>query len=215
MPTLLHLDSSAAPGRSNTRAIGRTFADTWRAASSDHVVVYRDLHATPPPHLADATLHFAARLRPADAHPPAEAEATQSELLDELLGADVLLVGAPLYNYSVPSSLKAWIDHIHVPGVTAPFDEPSQPLAGRPAVVVTSQGGTYTADSPTAGWDHGVPVLELILGQALGMSVDVITTSLALAESVPALASEIPRSRRELAAAHQRAAELAQALGGA
>ena len=125
----------------------------------------------------------------------------------------MLLVGAPLYNYSLPSSLKAWIDHIHVPGVTAPFDVPTQPLAGRPAVIVSAQGASYDAHSPTEGWDHAVPVLELILGTALGMTLTVITTSLTLAETVPALADQRDRSRAELARAHEQAAADRQAAG--
>ena len=124
----------------------------------------------------------------------------------------MLLVGAPLYNYSLPSSLKAWIDHIHVPGVTAPFDVPTQPLAGRPAVIVNSQGASYDPHSPTEGWDHAVPVLDLILGTSLGMTLTVITTSLTLAETVPALADQLDRSRDELARAHVKAAETARRL---
>jgi FMN-dependent NADH-azoreductase len=115
----------------------------------------------------------------------------------------------------MPSSLKAWIDHIHVPGVTAPFDVPTQPLAGRPAVIVSTRGASYDPGSPTEGWDHVVPPLRLILGDALGMVVTVITADLTLAESVPALAAEIPRSRRELADALASAAALGTSLGAA
>jgi FMN-dependent NADH-azoreductase len=215
VPTLLHLDSSADLTGSRSRAITRTFADAWRACGPDHTVVHRDLHTDPVPHLPDASLHLAPRLRPADAAPPPAAEALQRTLLDELLAADVLLVGAPLYNYSLPSSLKAWIDHIHVPGETSPFDTQDRPLAGRPAVVVTSRGASYDAGSPTEGWDHAVPVLELILGTSLGMEVTVIATNLTLAEDVPALADALPRSRAELAQAHEDAAATARRLAGA
>ena len=76
-------------------------------------------------------------------------------------------------------------------------------------MVVSSRGASYDAGSPTEGWDHAVPVLELILGTALGMTVEVITTSLTLAETVPALAPQLDRSRGELAAAHEAAAEAA------
>jgi FMN-dependent NADH-azoreductase len=212
MPHLLHLDSSADLEHSRSRALTAAFADAWRAAGSDHVVTHRDLHRDPLPHLADASLHWPPRLRPADARPPREAQALQQILLDELLAADVLLVGAPLYNYSLPSALKAWIDHIHVPGVTAPFDDPSQPLAGRPAVVVTSRGGAYDEGTPTAGWDHAVPVLQIILGEALGMTVQVITASVTLADLVPAMAGEVARSREELAAALREAEDTAARL---
>jgi FMN-dependent NADH-azoreductase len=221
MPHLLHLDSAASLRGSRSREITATFADTWRAQGSQYTVTYRDLHSQPVPHLADAVLHWPPRLRPesaATAEPGvlAAAEELQDVLVSELLAADVLLVGAPLYNYSVPSSLKAWIDHIHVPARTAPFvDDPAQPMAGRPAVVVSSRGASYDAGSPTEGWDHAVPVLELILGTALGMTVEVITTSLTLAETVAALAPQRDRSRGELAAAHELAAEAARRLAAA
>jgi FMN-dependent NADH-azoreductase len=212
MPHLLHLDSSADGERSRSRAVTATFAAAWRGNGADYTVTHRDLHRDPLPHLADAALHWPPRLRPAGAEPPAAAQALQEELIAELIAADVLLVGAPLYNYSLPSSLKAWIDHIHVPGVTAPFDVASQPMAGRPAVIVNSQGAAYDPHTPTEGWDHGVPVLDLILGNALGMTITVITASLTLADTVPALAGQLERSQAELARAHQQAADTARRL---
>lgn len=215
MPNLLHLDSSADPVSSRSRAVTRTFSEAWAAADPGNTVTYRDLHRNPLPHLADAALHWPKRLRDQHANPPADAEDLQQELLTELMAADVVLVGAPLYNYSLPSALKAWVDNIHVPGITAPFDGPTQPLAGRPAVIVSSRGGSYDEGTPTADWDHGVPVLQIILGNSLGMSVSVITTSLTLAEFVPSPEENVVRSRRELAQAHEDAAALATRLGGA
>jgi FMN-dependent NADH-azoreductase len=213
MANLLHLDSSADLETSRSRAIGHSFSEAWLAAAPGNSVTHRDLHRDPLPHLADAALHWPPRLRPAGSTVPADAEALQNSLIAELLAADVLLVGAPLYNYSLPSTLKAWIDHIHVPAVTAPFDVDTQPLAGRPAVIVTSRGASYDPGSPTDGWDHEVPALRLILGTALGMEVRVIATNLTLAETVPALADQIDRSRRELVEAHEAAAALARELG--
>jgi FMN-dependent NADH-azoreductase len=218
VPQLLQLDSAAALKNSRSREITATFADTWRGLGPEYTVTHRDLHRDPLPHLVDAVLHWPPHLRPegaASASPEAIAtdEALQDELIAELLAADVLLVGAPLYNYSVPSALKAWIDHIHVPGRTAPFGDSDQPLAGRPAVVVSSRGASYDPGSPTEGWDHAVPMLQIILGQALGMPVEVITTSLTLAETIPALAPMRDRSRAELAAAHEEAAAAARRLG--
>jgi FMN-dependent NADH-azoreductase len=223
MPHLLHLDSSAALNNSRSRQITATFAEAWRGRGPEYTVTYRDLHASPLPHVADAALHWPERLRPAGGEDVGgtagadravfeAAERLQDQLISELLAADVLLVGAPLYNYSVPSALKAWIDHIHVPGRTAPFDGQTQPLAGRPAVIVSSRGASYDAGSSTDGWDHAIPVLKLILGTALGMTVEVITTSLTLAETVPALADQRGRGRAELSAAHEAAAAAARRL---
>ena len=214
MAHLLHLDSSADLDESRSRAIGATFVDAWLAADPENTVTHRDLHRDPPPHLPDAALHWPARARAEGANPPADAEALQRRLIDELLAADVVLVGAPLYNYSMPSTLKAWIDYIHVPGVTAPGDIDTQPMAGRPAVVITSRGGAYDEGTVNAGRDHAVPPLQLILGDALGMPVTVIVTSLTLAEVVPALADEIDRSVEELALAHDEAASAGSRLGG-
>lgn len=212
MPQLLHLDSSIDPARSRTRAVTAAFADAWRGRGDDFTVTYRDLHADPVPHLTSAASHWAPRLRQPGDVPPPEEEARQRDLIAQLLAADVLLVGAPMYNYSLPSTLKAWVDHIHVPGVTAPFDTGDQPLAGRAAVVVTSRGAVYDPGTPTEGWDHTVPPLRLILGDALGMAITVLVTNLTLAGTVPALADQVDRAEAEFTAAKAAARDLALTL---
>ncbi|GAA2010314.1 NAD(P)H-dependent oxidoreductase [Nakamurella flavida] len=203
MPVLLHLDSSMDPARSRSRAITATFADTWREVSPEHTVVYRDLHADPPPHLDDAALHWPAAMWRSGEEPAEASVRTRQMFLDELMAADAVLVGAPMYNYSLASTLKAWVDHIHIPAVTTGVDP--LPMAGRPAVVVTSRGASYDVGSPTEGFDHAVPVLQIVLGTALGMDVEVITTNLTLADYVPDMAPELPRAEAELAAAHAEA----------
>lgn len=217
VPRLLHLDSSigpaTGPGRSRSREVTATFARVWAEAGPDHEVVRRDLVASPLPHLLDPALHWAPALRPEGSSPDPAAEAVQAEVLAELISVDVVLIGAPMYNYSLPSTLKTWVDHVHVPGTTTPFPgHEAQPLKGRAAVVVTSRGGTYDAGTPTESWDHAVPPLQIVLGDALGMDVSVITTSATLAESVPALADGAERAAAELAHAHEQAAATARQL---
>src|SRR4051794_16275216 len=211
MPHLLHLDASLDPLHSRSRSITAAFSRTWEAQGDGFTVAYRDLHLAPVPHLNDAALHWPARVRPGSSPDPAE-ERLQHELIEQLLSADVLLLGVPMYNYSLPSTLKAWIDHIHVPGLTAPFDGDTQPMAGRPAVLVTSRGASYDQGSPTEGWDHAIPPLQLILGTALGMQVHVIATNLTLADSVPAMAEHADRAHAELAQAQADAVDLAVLL---
>jgi len=215
MPTLLHLDTSADLTASRSRAITATFADTWRSLGDDHTVVHRDLHRDPLPHLSDAALHFPPHLRSADANPSPEQESLQTGIIAELLAADVLLVGVPLYNYSMPSTLKAWIDYIHVPAVTAPFDDPvtQQPMAGRPGVLVSTRGGTYDKGSATEFNDHAIPALVLILGDALGMTLETIVDTRILTERFGGPADEVAKQHAELAAAHHAAAEAARRLG--
>ncbi|WP_392674943.1 FMN-dependent NADH-azoreductase [Streptomyces sp. LN785] len=213
MPTLLHLDSSADRLTSRSRAVTAAFASVFRRASPENTVVHRDLHADPLPHLPDASLHWAARLRGTGTQPDPVAEELQQRLVAELLDADVLLIGVPLYNYSLPSSLKAWLDHIHVPGLTAPSVISDAPLAGRPAVLVTSRGGNYDKGTVNEGRDHATPVLELILGEEMRMRVTLVTVGLTLASSVPALAGSTDRGEREYGHALRRARALAAQLG--
>ncbi|GGH39632.1 FMN-dependent NADH-azoreductase [Microbacterium album] len=210
MTTLLHLDSSADTQHSTTRDLTAAFADAWQAAGEGRRIVHRDLHADPPPHLAAADLHWPATMRRGVV--PPHADATQRALVDELLAADALVIGVPLYNYSMPSTLKAWLDHIHVPGGTAPFGSEEPPLAGRPAVLVTARGGVYDAGTPMEGADHAVPPLRLVLGEALGMTVHVVAVNRTLAGFLPPLAAEAEAHRAEREDALTRLRELAAAL---
>jgi FMN-dependent NADH-azoreductase len=210
MPHLLHLDSSADPRRSASREVTAAFVAGWQERGADFTVTSRDLHADPPPHLPDAALHWAPRLRREGEVVDAAAAARQQRYLDELLAADVLLVGAPMYNWSLPSTLKAWVDHVHVLGTTVPFgDFEARPLSGRPAVVVSSRGASYDSGGEQASWDHTVPPLELVLGRSFGMSVSVITLQLTLADRVPAMADLRGQAEAEADAARSYAEELA------
>ncbi len=185
MPTLLHIDSSADLAHSRSRALTAAFADAWRARGAEYTVTRRDLHTSPLPHLETSALHWAAGDRTAEESVDPAAEALRQDVIDELLAADAVVIGAPLYNYTVPSSLKAWIDRIHIPGVLA---GDVQPMAGRPVVTVVSRGGTYDAGTPTEHWDHGSPVLEIVLASALGMRQYPVTVSATLADRLPDLA---------------------------
>lgn len=213
MPHLLHLDSSADPRSSSSRAVTAAFVRGWQDRGAAFTVTSRDLQADPPPHLPDAALHWAPRLRTAEETVDPADELRQQTYLDELLAADVLLVGAPMYNWSLPSTLKAWLDHVHVLGTTVPFGEYEvRPLAGRTAVVVSSRGASYDSGGEQASWDHTVPPLELVLGQSFGMSVSVITLQLTLADRVPAMADLRGQAAAEADAARSYAEELAAGI---
>ena len=213
MPILLHLDSSADLATSRSRAITATFADTWRSLGDEHTVVYRDLHREPLPYLTDADLHFPVHLRPADASPDAAQELLQQGLIAELLGADAVLIGVPLYNYSMPATLKTWVDYIHVPGVTASFGAmETQPLKGRPVALVSTRGGAYDPGTPSEFDDHAIPALSLILQDALGMSLETIIATRTLSERFGAPADEVVRQHAELAAAHESARQAVHRL---
>ncbi|GGG00271.1 FMN-dependent NADH-azoreductase [Rhodococcoides trifolii] len=212
MPVLLHLDSSADLQRSTSRGLTSHFAEEWSAQGRGHTVVRRDLHVDALPHLPSSALHWPPRLRTTEESVDPAAEALQTELIDEVIAADVVVVGAPMYNWSMPSTLKAWIDYLHVPGVTTPFDGPTKPLEGTPIVVVSSRGNTYADGTPGAGTDFVVPTLQHVFGTVFGMDVHVVLAEWTLAGRVPAMAPLIGDARQSLSAARDQVSELATTL---
>ena len=112
MAHLLHLDSSARTTGSLSRQLTAEFAARWRADHPGGLVTYRDLVADPLPRIRETTV--AALLTPPAGRTAERAGATamREELVAELAAADTLLIGAPMYNFSIPASLKSWIDHV-------------------------------------------------------------------------------------------------------
>jgi FMN-dependent NADH-azoreductase len=153
---LLHLDASARRA-SFSRRLSSLYADTWRAAHPGERYVYRDLAADPVPHITEAWTELCdyvleheitdiSRYREAVRTPAQEAAwAILEPLLAEVVAADVVLIGTPMYNFSIPSSLKAWIDQITFPKMS---------LAGRSFVVTGARGGAYGPGTPREPVDH-------------------------------------------------------------
>lgn len=181
MPTLLRIDSSVSPETSASRRLTEAFAQAWKAAGG--TVVVRDLDADRPPHLPHRGLHFPDRPGVPEDLPE---RALQDTLIQEVFDADALVIGAPLYNYSMPSTLKAWLDYLHVPGRTAAAapDLPA-PLAGKPVVVISTRGTAYDTGTLEADCDHAVPALRVLLGTGMGMDVEAITLDRTLADLLP------------------------------
>lgn len=149
---LLHIDSSALGQNSVTRELSAAIVAHWAAELDDLVVEYRDLDREPLPHLT------AGHLARTDPEHAAEAE----RVLQQFLEADVVVIGAPMYNFSIPSTLKAWIDRIAVAGRTFRYTEAGpQGLAGGKKVIIASgRGGLYTG-SPA---DFQKPYLRTVFG---------------------------------------------------
>ncbi|MET7961082.1 FMN-dependent NADH-azoreductase [Micromonospora zamorensis] len=199
---LLHIDSSIRGEWSISRRLTARAVAAWRAAHPDGTVDYRDLGAEPLPHL-DANGGLA-RMTPPDQHTPAQRESWElsERLVDEVKRADVVLLGLPLYNYGAPSSVKAWVDHLIVPGLA--YDPTTQQglLGDREFVVVATRGGGYAEGTPRNGWDHAEPWLPHGLSLT-GMQPRFISAELTLAPSVPAMAELIPLHEASLAAAEK------------
>ncbi|NEB03397.1 NAD(P)H-dependent oxidoreductase [Streptomyces sp. SID13726] len=209
MSYLLHIDASALGDASVSRQVAQSFRAEW-----DGPVVHRDLALSPVPHLSAAGI--AARITDPALHTPeqAEAAAVQKELIDEFLGAGAYLFTVPMYNYSMPSVFKAWLDQILAEGRTLDFTN-GPASTGRPAVLISARGGGYGPGTPNHGKDHLVPALETILGDphTLGLALTTVTPELTLAPHKPALAALIPLHEASLAGAHEQAGRLAESIG--
>lgn len=177
MATLLHLDSAVFPQGSTSREVTAAFVAEWREQHPDGRVVYRDLAANPLPHL-DASAAAAG-----------SEDALRGELVAELVGADAVLIGAPMYNFSIPSTLKAWLDQVIIVGHTA---GPEGSVAGTPITVVASRGGSYAPGTPRESFEFVQNYLEKVLTGMLGAEVDFIVPELTLAHSNPEMAELIP-----------------------
>ena len=168
---LLHLDSSALGASSVTRDLSAAIVAEWRGAVPGLQVEARDLDAEPVPHLTGAALAGA----------DAAAAAESARLLDQFLAADVVVVGAPMYNFGIPSTLKAWIDRIAVAGRTFRYTEAGpQGLAGGKRVVIASARGSALGDGHPADFQEaylrqvfgflGITDIEVVRAEGVALS---------------------------------------------
>jgi FMN-dependent NADH-azoreductase len=166
---LLQLDSSANLASSASRRLTAEFAARWVAAQPGRELRRRDLHVDQLPHLPTNALHFTADTRPLDAVPPSTAATSlQAELVAELSDASAVVIGAPMYNFCMPSTLKAWLDYVHVIGLTSPASQGISPLRGTPVAVVSARS-TPTGAVPRA--DFVLGPFFTILGEFMAMDV--------------------------------------------
>lgn len=169
MAYLLQLDSSANLNSSATRLMTEEAAQRWTAAEAGREVRRRDLHTHQLPHLPTNGLHFIDDMRPSDsAAPSSDAVRLQQELLTELSDAAAVVIGAPMYNFSMPSTLKAWLDYVHVIGATSPAAEGIAPLRSKPVLVISARA-TPTGEDPHS--DFVLGPFHTILGTFVAMDV--------------------------------------------
>jgi FMN-dependent NADH-azoreductase len=167
MKTLLVIDSSARSNRSTTRSLTHRFAEAWKQRFGDAAVIHRDLGATPPPVIDEAWI--AAAFGEPNGETPAALSESET-FIGELFQADVIVIGAPMYNFGMPAALKAYFDQIVRVGRTFDFtgdtENPYQPLLpAKPVVIVTSKGsGEYEAGGILEGLNFLEPHLATILG---------------------------------------------------
>jgi FMN-dependent NADH-azoreductase len=162
---LLHIDSSVLGDNSVSRRVSAAIAQRLRQAKPEIEIAYRDLSATPLSHLSGAQLAAAQGATMPDAELEREL-ATSQAVLDEFLAADIVVLGAPMYNFTIPSQLKAWIDRIVVAGKTFKYGpQGAEGLAGNTRVIVAlSRGGFYGPGTPAAALEHLETYLRGVFG---------------------------------------------------
>src|SRR5450830_378108 len=164
--TVLHVDSSPLGDRSVSRKLTSKILAELKANQPDTQIVTRDLGNSPLPHLSGITV--GAFFTPSDQRNEASNDAVKlsDEVIDEVFAADVIVIGAPMWNFGIPSSVKAWIDHIARAGRTFTYGAsgPESLLpAGKKIIIVSSRGGIYS-NGPMQVMDHQETHLKAVLG---------------------------------------------------
>lgn len=167
MRTLLHIDSSILGTNSVSRQLTAQIVASWRAAQPATDVSYLDLAVSTPSHLSAESLGFrlpagAANLTDAQQRENAVSEA----LVSQFLAADVVVIGAPLYNFSIPTQLKAWIDRVAQVGRTFTYTEkgPIGLAGGKTIIVASTRGGVYSTSDAGNAMEHQESYLKTVFG---------------------------------------------------
>ena len=193
MKTLLQIQSSMFASGGQSSVLAAQFVDAWRAENEDGAVIVRDVGREPVPHLtAERFQSFLAK--PEDRTPEQQAVAGFSDtLIGELQRADVIVIGLPMYNFGVPSTLKAYFDHVARSGVTFRYTEkgPQGLLTGKKAYVFAARGGLYAGtplDTQTAYVRDflrflGIDDVEFVYAEGLAMGDAPKAESLARAQA--------------------------------
>ena len=161
---LLYIDSSVLGPNSVSRQVSAAIAHRLIETTPGLEVTYRDLASAPLAHLSGA--HLAARMGAAPEATISDDLAAGTTALEDFLAADIVVIGAPMYNFTIPTQLKAWIDRIAVAGKTFKYDANGvEGLAGGKRVVVAlSRGGFYGAGAPAAAYEHTETYLRGVFG---------------------------------------------------
>ncbi len=164
---LLHIDSSILAANSVSRALTHQIVEQWRAAHPGTVVDYLDLAQNAPTHLDAHSIGFRAPPQAAALTPrQIEENAISETLVAQFVAADVVVIGAPLYNFTVPTQLRAWIDRIAQPGRTFGYTEkgPHGLAGGKTVIIASTRGGVYSTSEGGRAMEHQESYLQTVFG---------------------------------------------------
>ncbi|MGI4827007.1 MAG: FMN-dependent NADH-azoreductase [Janthinobacterium lividum] len=196
---ILHLDSSVTGAVSVSRPLTAEAAETLKAANPGAEYVYRDLTKNTLRHYTAVLRTYGDNLEQVTPEQKAELE-TGKEILQEFLSADTILIGAPMYNFSVPSQLKAWIDLIAVPGVTFKYgaNGAEGQCGGKKVVIISTRGGMYGPGSPFEANDFQEKYLRAVFG-FLGITDITVITAEGVAYGPDKAAAAVEAAKAKIA----------------
>ncbi|MNY84761.1 FMN-dependent NADH-azoreductase 1 [compost metagenome] len=192
---LLHVDSSITGENSASRKLTQQIVTAWSAKHPDTEVQYLDLVAQAPNHFTMAAMApRTGQTEGLSAEQTAE-NAVSEQLVSQFLAADVIVIGAPFYNFSIPSQLKAWIDRLAQPGRTFRYTAsgPEGLAKGKTVIVASSRGGVYSTTEAMQALEHQESYLKVVLGffgitdvrfvraEGLGMGPEAVASAFASA----------------------------------
>lgn len=207
MPKLLYISVSPQGPNSRSRAVADKYLKAFKEANPDVEVVERDLNAHPVPHLDGEAL--AAGYVPEEARSESQKAKHQLrvDLVNEIVGADEILLSTPMWNWNVPSVLKAYIDQIVVVGLLDPYS--NKKLEGKRVTAVIACGGSYSPGSWHPEWDFETGYLKHVFTVLGATDVEVFRTEYCLAGIVPGMESLVEKKEESFTAA--KAAAVARA----
>ncbi len=201
LPTMkiLHLDSSVTGEKSVSRPLSLAAADKLKSANPGAEYTYRDLTKNTLRHYTAVLRLHGENLEQVTPEQKAEME-TGEEILSEFLASDVVVIGAPMYNFSVPSQLKAWIDLVCVAGKTFSYgaNGPQGLCGGKKVVILSSRGGAYGPGSPFEPFDHQQKYLRDVF-TFLGVTDVTIITAEGVAQGPEKAAAAVSAAKEKIA----------------
>jgi FMN-dependent NADH-azoreductase len=199
MSSLLVIEVSPGGENSVSRAISKEFLNSWTEKNPDGKIFTRDLAANPIPHLDGEAIFAGYTPIEARSEGMIHKHAFRNELIAEITSVDHILISTPMWNWAVPSVLKAYIDQIIMPGVLD--GSGAAGLTGKKVTTIIAQGGSYSEGAPRFGWDYETGYIKLVANALGATDVEMILAELTLAGVIPAMESLKPQMEASIAAA--------------
>ena len=199
---LLHVDSSILGSYSVSRQLTAEIVAEWRKSRPDTTVEYLDLALNAPSHFGADAIAIKGVAQPEPTQAQRAENALSEQLVSQFLGADVIVIGAPFYNFSIPTQLKAWIDRLAQPGRTFTYNEsgPVGLATGKTVIVASTRGGAYSTSEGGQAMEHQESYLKVVFGFFGVTDVRIVRAEgLAMGDAPKAAALSAARADMEVA----------------